>query len=435
MVACGGRTGLEEELAWDAHATREDVDARIDDADASDGDGRDATDVGIAADAGSCALRAQPPINLTIDWPGNAMFTRSLVSSGDGALVAWNNIEDPSPDRVWRVQQLMPDGRPSGVASAVRERPPTMAGYTYSSASIADGFGHRGMVAWDRVDGCRLQRLTPGGEADGPIGPRLSDSQWCGSLLATPEGYAVFMGPVGGTALSHLLRLDPAGRALGEPVRLIPEIPEADEPLWWDFRRAEDGSIIAGWMPGRFHPSSLMLRHFDPSGAPLAPPVALAGFVPFDWRTRDGTASDLTIAVVPGGLRVMWSVVRGLESDVFTVTTDLDGRVTRPVTRVEDLRVCGGCGLALAYVRGTLFFAWVEDIGDPVPGGPGHRRLLVATLDDDGTLGGAPLEVVGDSYSVESPVFAATSAGVLVGHHLWAGAVVGVSVALIDCDL
>jgi hypothetical protein len=172
---------------------------------------------------------------------------------------------------------------------------------------------------------------------------------------------------------------------------------------------------------------------FDGSGSQLAPPVALARFDPPAPPSHDGAARGLALAVVPGGVRVVWSVIRGLESDVFTVATDLDGRITQPVAQLADPRTCAGCGLALAYVRGVLFFAWVEDV-DPALGASGRRRLRVGTLDGDGAPRGAAVEVVGDARSVADPVLVATSAGVLVGYHAWDDTGVGVSVALVSCD-
>lgn len=152
----------------------------------------------------ACPAPAQPPAPCS-EWriagsdtivstpttpPGSGVYLTSLVPSGDGALISWFTIDEPSAGS-WDTRALHLDGTPrSAIVSHLSF--PTMGGVFTDVMSLAVtpqcAFG--GLVD-DVAAGCRFIPLDGDGNETGPV-VSLPDgmSGGCTYLGAAPDGFS-----------------------------------------------------------------------------------------------------------------------------------------------------------------------------------------------------------------------------------------------------
>jgi hypothetical protein len=134
--------------------------------------------------AGSDTIVSGPTV------PGGGVYLTALVPSGDGALIAWFTISEPTMAS-WDTRALNLDGTPrSAIVSHLSF--PTMGGvYTeVMSLAVTSPCAFGGLVD-DVASGCRFLPLDGDGNEIGPV-VTLPDgmSGGCGDLGATPDGFS-----------------------------------------------------------------------------------------------------------------------------------------------------------------------------------------------------------------------------------------------------
>jgi hypothetical protein len=122
--------------------------------------------------------------------PGVGIYLTSLVPSGDGALISWFTISEPTM-AAWDTLALNPDGTPRS-AIVPHLSFPTMGGvYTdVMSLAVTSPCAFGGLVD-DVASGCRFLPLDGDGHEIGPV-VTLPDgmSGGCGYLGAAPDGFS-----------------------------------------------------------------------------------------------------------------------------------------------------------------------------------------------------------------------------------------------------
>jgi hypothetical protein len=122
--------------------------------------------------------------------PGGGVYLTALVPSGEGALISWFSISEPTMES-WDTRALNMDGTPrSAIVSHLSF--PTMGGvYTdVMSLAVTSPCAFGGLVD-DAASGCRFLPLDGDGNEIGPV-VTLPDgmSGGCGYLGAAPDGFS-----------------------------------------------------------------------------------------------------------------------------------------------------------------------------------------------------------------------------------------------------
>ncbi|HVY46773.1 MAG TPA: hypothetical protein VHB21_12890, partial [Minicystis sp.] len=138
-----------------------------------------------------------------------------------------------------------------------------------SPAYVAAGFGRRGLVASDGVNGCRFVLLGPdGAPASTPtvVGPKP-----CAALVATPFGFDAFeladdFGPP-----STLVTIDEHGQVAATDAPLFDD--PFGSPIGDAAIRFADGSELVAWRGGQT--LAILAAHIAQGGTPLGPPKQL----------------------------------------------------------------------------------------------------------------------------------------------------------------
>ncbi|HEX8793898.1 MAG TPA: hypothetical protein VF765_23305 [Polyangiaceae bacterium] len=204
--------------------------------------------------------------------PGSGVYLTALVPSGNGALVSWFTISDPSAG-TWDTRALNLDGTPrSAIVSHLSF--PTMGGVFTDVMSLAVtpqcAFG--GLVD-DVASGCRFLPLDGDGNESGPV-VSLSDatSGGCTYLGAAPDGFSYLQeSPANGGPID-LVDIGTDGSFQGR-AHLGPLPGFGTRVVLQD-----QTSLIASFFENDsgVGPLTEQVAHYDAKGAPLSPPLTLA---------------------------------------------------------------------------------------------------------------------------------------------------------------
>jgi len=174
----------------------------------------------------------------------------------------------PSDDPTWRVRVVSDDLATMGPPQIVltRSAAPSPAP---AIGSIAAGLGHRGLLTWDDVDGCRFVALGDDGSSAGQaLGLGHEPCFW---LTATEGGFVAFVTPAYYDYPATLLTLDGNGNPLGQVANVVTD-PSANSSGIPKPVRLADGTMLMLWKSG----FSILGLRVSEAGAPLSVPSIMA---------------------------------------------------------------------------------------------------------------------------------------------------------------
>jgi hypothetical protein len=347
---------------------------------------------------GAAPCSATMPLAVTNDTGFvDETFLDSIAADGETILVATSTVvpsgPDPYPDPTWRVRSVAGDLSSMGASQVVLTHgtPPSV---TISLGYVAAGFGHRGFVAWDSVDGSRFVPLAADGSPAGPptsLGPGA-----CTGLVAQPGGFAVLLSSETYAGPVALVTVGPSGGVLATTPLTGPG-PDSYYVTGTGLMTFDDGSLFATWEGTA--PFGIMAQHLSAAGVPMTPPAQLF---------------DISGALV-GGDEYFAMISLGASALVAWGTDDSGYRAIAPAD--ED----GHAGAQTVFGSGTfeglglgtgaagVLASWSE-----VPDGSAVGSLVVQRMTAGGTPLGVPFQVA-QAFAADDPIFAATPAGEVLG--------------------
>jgi len=380
LAACGARSSLPDAAAGGAGASSSGSGAG-----AAGGGDQPGGAGGVPCQAWS--LAPGEPIALT-DAVGDSLLT-SVAVEGNSVLVATMNDNDPSPDPAWRVRRLSADLStlgPSQIALTHAQ------GVSLSGGSLASDFGHRGLVAWDDVAGCRFVALS----ADGaPAAAPLSVAdRWCFWLRATAGGFTAFASvPFAFSPLSMLM-LAAQGQLVASQDDLVPASTETTFPR--GRAKLSDGSTPIVWSAGS---ASIMVQRFSETGEPLSSAEPLLA-------PADGLR--FAIGARGNGALVAWASGAQGTGELQVEPVDADGHPTGPATTIAADTTSLVGHISLAAVGDGALLAWSKG-----PQSGAYQTMTVQQITAAGLPVGAPISVPTPQF-IGGVALVPTAAGVLI---------------------
>jgi hypothetical protein len=304
----------------------------------------------------------RPPVALTDTY--KPLLLDDIIVEGRRVLVATYNVTGASgldAPSLWeaRTRVMSDDLATIGPTQVVLAGPNSPGVAHMEGISSAVGFGHRGGLGWDEVNGCRFVALAQDGSAAAaPV--QVDTPDVCFRLVATKSGFSALTRPfftppslLSDTAPMSLLTLDPSGHLVSVRPNITPE----SIPVGYAF--FNDGS----WLEGRTNDrSSVTVQRFSATGDALSTPHVLAGSLtpegPGDTRSFQFTMTGLGSSA----LAVFWTHPEEATGSTTIVLEPLDedGNADQATTitapRHVDSRISVGAvahGALLAWTGGA----------------------------------------------------------------------------------